>query len=245
MNFRRLAALASVLLTSALHSQTAARFDVVAIRENTSTGRQPGMSLRNGSLEVDNLLLKSLITSAYGVREVLISGLPLWAEQARYDIRAKITDARPPMPDNLSREQRRALMAALLEDRFHLKVHIIAKTLPVYNLVVVRGGPKFSASTGEPHMDVRRNEITATASQVLSLSYVLEEIVERTVIDKTGMQGTYDFHLRWAADQPGAADSEFPSLSTALQEQLGLKLQPGKGPVNTLIVDHVERPAKN
>jgi uncharacterized protein (TIGR03435 family) len=140
-------------------------------------------------------------------------------------------------------------MAAMLEDRFHLKLQAVTKTLPVYDLIVARGGPKFSESGrqgADPHVEVRKTEYTATNSSVLGLSYVLEEIVERTVIDKTGLTGAYDLHLRWAQDLTGAPGSDtFPSIFTALQEQLGLKLQANKGPVKTLVVDHVERPSEN
>lgn len=228
-----------------MHGQT--RFDVVAIRENRSPGGDAGMSLRNGTLQVNDLFLKSIITSAYGIHELLIFGLPAWAEGARYDIRAKVTDADPKMADGMSREQRRALMAALLEDRFHLKVHVVTKMLPVYDLVVDRDGPKFRESrASEPHVDVRKTEYTAAAASMPGLASFLEEVVGRTVVDKTALTDRYDLHLRWAADTAGAADSDtLPSIFTALREQLGLKLQASKGPVKTLVVDHVERPAEN
>lgn len=207
------------------------------------------MSLKGGSLQVNNLLLKSLITSAYRVREVLIFGLPVWAEEARYDIRGRITEADPKALEDLSREQRRALMAAMLEDRFHLKVHAVTKNMPVYDLVVASGGPKFGESVRrgtEPHLEIRKAEYSASNGSILGLSYFLEEIVERTVIDKTGLIGAYDLHLQWAPELAGGADGDTrPSIFTALQEQLGLKLQPSKGPVKTLVVDHVERPSEN
>jgi uncharacterized protein (TIGR03435 family) len=210
------------------------------------------MSLQHGSLQVDNLLLKSLITSAYGVREGLIVGLPRWAEEARFDIRAKVTDADPRVLGNLSREQRRALMATMLEDRFHLRVHLVTKVLPVYDLVVASGGPEFRESvpdaTGsvEPHVDVSKTEFTGNGASILSLASLLEEVVGRTVLDKTGLTGTYDLHLKWAQELDRASDLDvFPSIFTAVQEQLGLKLKPDKGPVETLFVDHLERPAEN
>jgi bla regulator protein blaR1 len=208
------------------------------------------MSLRDGSLQVNHMLLKSLITSAYGVREVVIFGLPGWAEEARYDIRAKVTDADPKVLDGISREQRRALMAAMLEDRFHLKLHAVTKNLPVYDLMVTRGGARFSESVRHGvenhHLEVRKTELSATDTSILELSYILEEVVERTVIDKTGLTGAYDLHLQWGPDLTGAPDSDtLPSIFTALQEQLGLKLQPNKGPVKTLFVDHLERPSEN
>jgi uncharacterized protein (TIGR03435 family) len=254
---RALWTLISLLLTSAAPGQTTAsqssqaapRFDVVAIRENTSPTPPAGMSLRDGSLVVNNLLLKSLITSAYGVREVLIFGLPVWAETARYDIHARITDTDPKLLEGMSRDQRRALMAGMLEDRFRLKVHAVTKNLPVYDLTVAPGGPKFSPSLHpgvDPHLDIRRTEYSSTNGSILGLSYFLEEIVDRTVIDKTGLNGAYDLHLQWSPDAPGASDSgTFPSIFTAVQEHLGLKLQPNKGPVKTLVVDRIERPSEN
>jgi uncharacterized protein (TIGR03435 family) len=236
--------------TTTSHARpTIPHFDVVAIHENRSSGGETGMSLRDGVLQVNNLHLNSLITSAWGVREVLIFGLPGWAEEARYDIRARVTDADPKVLDGISREQRRALMAAMLEDRFHLKLHAVTRTLPVYDLIVASGGPKFGESARhgvEPHLEIRRTEYGATDASILGLSYFLEEIVERTVIDKTGLTGAYDLHLQWAPDLTSAPDSgSFPSIFTALQEQLGLKLQPDKGSVKTLLIDHLERPSEN
>jgi uncharacterized protein (TIGR03435 family) len=257
-NFWNLTAIISSLLTPAMRGQTttsqmpltAPHFDVVAIRENRSPGGGAGMSLRDGSLQVNDMPLKSLITSAYGVREVSIFGLPDWAAEAHYDIRAKVTDADPKLLDGInSREERRALMAAMLENRFHLKLHAVTKNLPVYDLMVATGGPKFSESVRhgvEPHLEIRRTEYKGTDASILGLSYFLEEIVERTVIDKTGLTGAYDLHLQWTPDLTGVSDSDtFPSIFTALQEQLGLKLQPNKGPVKTLFVDHIERPSEN
>ena len=223
------------------------RFDVVSIRENTggAAGGEGRMSLRDGFLQVNNLLLKSLITSAYGVHEGLIFGLPRWAEEARYDIRAKVTDADPVVLTTMSREQRRALMAAMLEGRFHLRAHAVTKELPVYDLVVTKGGPRFSESTREQHIEVRKSEYAGTAVPMSGMASFLEEAVGRSVVDKTGLKGTYDFHLQWEPDLSGAASDTLSSIFTALQEQLGLKLQPNRGPVKTLFVDRIERPSEN
>ena len=223
------------------------RFDVVSIRENTggAAGGDGRMSLRDGFLQVNNLLLKSLITSAYGVHEGLIFGLPRWAEEAHYDIRAKVTDADPIVLTTMSREQRRALMVAMLEGRFQLKVHPVTRELPVYDLIVTKGGPRISESTREQHAEVHKLEFTGTAVPILGLSSFLEELVGRSVVDKTGLKGAYDFRLQWEPDETVADHDAFPSIFTALQEQLGLKLQPNKGPVKTLSVDHLERPSEN
>jgi uncharacterized protein (TIGR03435 family) len=233
--------------TSSQPGATVLRFDVVSIRENKAgaAGGEQMMSLRDGSLQVNNLLLKSLITSTYGVHEGLIFGLPGWAEEAHYDIRAKVTDADPIALTTMSREQRRALMAAMLEDRFQLKVHPVTRELPVYDLIVTKGGPRFSETTREQHVEVHKSEFTGTAVPIPGLASFLEELVGRSVVDKTGLKGAYDFHLQWEPDPSGADHDTFPSIFTALQEQLGLKLQPNKGPVKTLSADHVERPSEN
>jgi bla regulator protein BlaR1 len=233
--------------TTSQPGATVLRFDVVSIRENTggAAGGDGRMSLRDGFLQANNLLLKSLITSAYGVHEGLIFGLPRWAEEAHYDIRAKVTDAEPTALTTMSREQRRALMVTMLEARFQLKVHPVTRELPVYDLIVTKDGPRFSESTGEQHVEVNKSEFTGTAIPIPGLSSFLEELVGRSVVDKTGLKGAYDFHLQWEPDLSGADRDTFPSIFTALQEQLGLKLQPNKGPVKTLSVDHVERSSEN
>jgi uncharacterized protein (TIGR03435 family) len=231
---------------------TVPMFDVVSIRENTSPGLVMGMSLRDWSLQVDNLFLKSLITSAYGVREGLIVGLPHWAEVARFDIRAKVTDIDPTLLGAMSREQRRAIMAALLQDRFQIKVHTVTKMLPVYHLLVTQDGPKFRESAydgngGAPQTQkVTKTEFTVPRTSMFIFSSFLEEVIGRTVIDKTGLTGMYDLHLTWASDlTANSSNDDLPSLFTALPEQLGLTLHSDKGPVETLVVDHIARPSEN
>jgi len=233
--------------TTSQPAATVLRFDVVSIRENTggAAGGEQRMSLADGFLQVNNLLLKSLITSAYGVHEGLIVGLPGWAEGAHYDVRARVTDADPAQLTTMSREQRRALMAAMLEDRFQLIVHPVTKELPVYDLIITKGGPRFSESTREQHIEVHKSEFTETAVTIAGLSSLLEELVGRSVVDKTGLKGAYDFHLQWEPDLSAADRDTLPSIFTALQEQLGLKLRSNKGPVKTLSVDHIERPSEN
>jgi uncharacterized protein (TIGR03435 family) len=228
-----------------MHSKTPV-FDVVSITENKSTSWTMSMSLRDWSLQVNNLLLKSLITSAYGVQEGLISGLPYWAETARFDIRAKVTDLDPKAAGEMSREQRRALMAALLEDRFHLKARNATKILPVYDLLVAKNGTRFKENKGEPRRpEVTKTEFNGTTTMSVFSSF-LEEGVGRPVIDKTGLARMYDVHLRWAQDLTSNSESDaLPPIFTALQEQLGLKLQSDIGTVATLVVEHIEHPSEN
>ena len=164
-------------------------------------------------------------------------------------LRVKVTDADPKVFDNLTRDQRRALMASLLSERLHLKLHPATKILPVYDLVLAGPGPRFSESTSdtaEPHVVIRKTEYTATGSTMPGFASFLEEVVGRSVLDKTGLTGKYDLHLKWTEDLTNAPASDpLPSIFTALQEQLGLRLQPNKGPVKTLVVDHLDRPPEN
>jgi uncharacterized protein (TIGR03435 family) len=236
-------------------------YDVVTIKPNDSGG---GTSFNTGddSFHATNMSIRQMLVYSFGIRDGLISGLPGWAESARFDILAKIVDYDQKV--KLSREQRRSMLGVVLTERFHLKDHTEIKQLPVYELTVGKGGPKFKPNPatvpggdalpndGPPRGGTGINLSNGTASltgntvPMSILATDLSEQLDRTVIDRTGLNGLYDFHLSWTADNasPVAEDAP-PSLFTALQDQLGLRLQPGKGPVKTLVVDHLEMPAGN
>jgi bla regulator protein BlaR1 len=224
-------------------------YDVVSIKLDRSA---------NGSLDIDtdadsyiakNISLKQMLQEAYNIKEDLISGVPGPIDAARFDVQAKIVDVSPEVLVSLN-SQRRQMMLSLLMERFHLKAHTQMETLPVYELMVTNGGPKFAqAAAGPPGSHIHGLGKTAFAANNLpmdGLASYLADRVHRTVIDKTGLAGRYDLTLKWSADDaPDTATDAAPSIFTALQEQLGLKFQPAKGPVETLVVDHVEMPSKN
>jgi uncharacterized protein (TIGR03435 family) len=242
-------------------------YDAVAIKPNKSGSGGVHVSTNDGRFQATNVSLLNLLENAYGIRSGLISGVSGWAASARYDINAKQIDYDPKA--NQTKEQRQAMMAVMLEERFHLKVHVEVKELPVYDLVVTKDGPKFKESAPEPPADPdapkkpsgmsgnRGNmnvsghngamELTSWANPMTSFVGSLSILVDRTVIDKTGLKGEYDVHMKWTSDtaSPPLPDDAPPTLFTAIQEQLGLKLVPSKGPVNTLVVDHVEQPTEN
>ncbi len=233
-------------------------YDAVVIRPNKSLLRGMSVDANEDTFQATNVSLRNLLVNAYAIRGGLIFGLPGWAESSRFDVTAKVTDADLKTLRGLSREQRRAMLAAMLVDRFHLKMHTEIRTLPVYDLVVAKGGSKLTATVVPPpsaedsdplglgNLDVHNTEMTARGVSVADLAMNLSFPLDRTVIDKTGLTGRYDFQLRWTADgaSTGAADAP-PDLFTAMEEQLGLKLQAAKGPVTTLVIDHVERPEEN
>jgi uncharacterized protein (TIGR03435 family) len=201
------------------------------------------------------------------VRASQISGGGQWIDSERYDIeaRAPARDANTPAePSRLSREQLqmvRERLKSLLADRFQLAIHSETKEEPVYWLVLNKGGSKLREST-EPTGLIRlmgRGTLKGQAVEVGMLALNLSNQLGRSVIDKTGLAGKYDFELKWVPSEPAPgqlggppaagsalpADPDGPSIFTALEEQLGLRLESAKGPVEVLVVDRAERPSKN
>jgi uncharacterized protein (TIGR03435 family) len=252
-------------------------FDVVSIKPNKSDSGMVRIMGKPDGYAASNVSLKMLIQSAYGIREDLISGAPSWADSARFDIDAKVAGSDVDALKKLTPEQRRLILQPLLADRFKLKTHTETKQLPVYELVVAKGGSKLKeAAPGDTYangikgpdgvgrggmMRVGRGQLNAQAVPMTSLANMLSQQLHRTVLDKTGLTGKYDIELNWTPDQgsdpmfkgpdssqqraDAAPDSSGPSIFTALQEQLGLRLQSAKGPVETLVIDHVEMPSEN
>ena len=240
-------------------------FDVVSIKPNKSaSGNNNSTSFSGESFSATNISVKMLLEDAYDVKQDLIYGLPSWASSDRFDIHAKIVEPDLELLKKLTPKQAEGMLQAILVDRFQLKVHTETKTLPVYEMVVVKDGPKFKASAPEGSPEdkslngvargamtfqstVQNTELTGHAIPLASLTNMLTDQLHRTVIDKTGLTGQYDLLLKWTSDDTSDAssDSSTPSIFTALQEQLGLKLQSSKGPVDTLVVDRVEMPSEN
>lgn len=245
------------------------RYDVVSIVPNKLDSDNSGIQTRDGTFSAENVSLKSLLSGAYSIRQGLISGVPGWAETARFNINAKIVEPDIAVLKKLKKEQRAAMLAAILEDRFQVKTHIEAKLMPVYDLVIAKNGSKLKEtprpprpSDGNPPPEkgagggysASDTNMTAQALQISSLADWLSGQLNRTVIDKTELTGEYDFQINFSADAAelsgvddgrSKADQTAPSLFTALQDQLGLKLESTKGPVETLVVDHAELPSAN
>jgi uncharacterized protein (TIGR03435 family) len=229
-------------------------YDVVVIKPNKSGTGSSRISSNMNLYNATNVSLKILLQDAYDLNEDLIAGIPDSIESARFDIQAKVVDTDPDVLKKLDTEQRRAMRRAILVDRFQLKAHIERKTLPVYEMVVIKGGPKFKTSSNNgnsgysihTHNIQNGTELVARNISMASFASALYAQVHRTVSDKTGFASKYDLDLKWSADDSADPGSDSgPSIFTALQEQLGLKLRSAKGPVETLVVDHAEMPSAN
>ena len=241
-------------------------FEVASLKPSAPDA--PGMFIRplpGGGLRIAGASLKNLISLAYGVRGFQISGGPEWVDTQRFDIeaRAETSDAAAPTdPAKMSEEQRKITerLRNLLADRFQLTLHRETKEQPVYALVVAKGGPKFQESTEASGLiRMGRGTLTGRATRLGMLALNLSNELGRRVIDKTGLTGKYSFELKWTPIQPSAAslgpppgaelpppaDSNGPSIFTALPEQLGLRLESQKGPVEILVIDRAEKPSEN
>ena len=256
-------------------------YEVASIKPNRSGTNMIRFMFNPSGLSGTNVTLAMLIRTAYGIEENQISGGPSWLKSEHYDVDAKMDSATADALHKLAEDQRRVatqhMLQALLADRFKLAVHHDSKELSIYALVVAKNGPKLQqAKPGDTYpngikgpdgigrggvMRMGRGQLTGQALPMSALARMLTDQLGRTVVDKTGLPGNYDFTLQWTPDESeGAslrgpdtgpqgsapsADSSGPSLFTALQEQLGLKLESQKGPVETYVIDHAEKPSEN
>jgi uncharacterized protein (TIGR03435 family) len=214
------------------------------------------------------MTLKDLLTFAYQVRDFQISGGPGWLNTDQFDIQAKAQG-------NPSRDQTMLMLQSLLADRFKLALHREIKELPIFELNVAKGGFKLQPieegscirfdpqnptprAPGKTRMDycgnqgIGRGTVETANATMAELATLLSAVTRRTVVDKTGIAGQYRLQLTFVPDEtapsePGAPPpaNDGPSIYTAVQEQLGLKLDSAKGPVEVLVIDHAEKPSEN
>jgi uncharacterized protein (TIGR03435 family) len=229
---------------------------------------QPGTSFRiepGAGIKVEGATLKALIVYAYDLPEFQLAGATGWMNSERYTIIAKgEAVAGPATYMGMNDAQRTAAAAlvrkrlqALLAERFQLATHKETKELPMYALVVAKGGVKMQPNVspdGAPQsMTTGRPIFKAQRASPDQIARALAALTGRPVQEQTGLQGFYDLKMEWTPDGPTAlgvaeekqADSFGPTLFTALQEQLGLKLESKKGPVEMLVINRAERPSEN
>jgi uncharacterized protein (TIGR03435 family) len=222
-------------------------FEAASIKPNTSLSGHASSHVTNGEVIMRNVSLESCIQFAYRIAEGRLFG-PNWLSTTRFDIIAK-------PPSGSPRDQYREMMQALLADRFKLFIHHESRMLPAFALVVGKTGAKMQkGEPGGPHVDVENTKLTGTGMTMANLAETLSRHVDRPVVDKTGLDGFFDLHLEWSPEEKtsdeksasGAPPPPGPSIFTAVQEQLGLRLQAEKLPIDVIVVDHVERlPTEN
>jgi len=236
-------------------------YDVVSIKPDHMDNGRVSIHIDDGNFDALNVSLKTLILGAYNLKEAQLFGLPKWGDSAHFDIKAKIIDPDKKQLQALTPEQFTSMQQPILADRFQLKFHRERKILPVYELVTIKGGPKFKEITPIEQksdtgvngvraggMSVHNRNLVATGVPISRLADQLSAQLQRVVVDKTGLAGNYNFQLNWSPDDAAPPSPDVaapPDIFTALEEQLGLKLQPGKEEIETFVIDHVEFPSEN
>lgn len=223
-------------------------------------------------ISLEGTPMRMMLREAFNVENDQIIGGPDWLNSARFDVQAKVSPEDAPKLEKLNFAQRRAMLQQLLIDRFGLKYHHETRELPVYALVVAKGGLKMKATKpydpnedpkeGRHMITVGHGSIEANGAALEPLVHMLSQQLGRIVVDKTGLTAEYEYKLKWTPDTggvppggpagapPGAGsagdpDAGGPSVFTAIEEQLGLKLVSEKAPVDVIVIDHVDKPSEN
>ena len=268
-------------------TRTKYEYEIVSIKPTDPANRagRSGLLYTADGFTGHNVGVLALVRAAYDVENYQVSGAPKWFDTEHYEIEAKMDAATADEVRKLGSEKsqtpRQQMMQALLADRFNLTAHRETKEVPIYSMVIAKGGSKLQepkpdetyakgikGPDGQPFKDAiffsgrgGMITITAQAASTTSLASVLSGRLGRPVIDKTGLTGKYDFTFPFAPEEvqsasvpsgspngvpaPGATDSSLPTLMIAIEEQLGLKLESGKGPAALIVIDHVEKPSGN
>lgn len=229
-------------------------FDVASVRPMTyDDGARTHIynSPRDSEFKAVNVTLTDLLEVAYNIPDTRMLNAPTWAQTEKFDLEAKsdagvVPGAEPDV--ETGKEKKRQMLRALLAERFKVTAHTEEREMPVLALRIAKAGSKLRPTdTAEVGLSGGRGRISVTGGNdaLAVLAYELSWRLDRPVIDETGLKGRYAFTLNWSEDEGSASSSSGPSLFTAMQEQLGLKLEAAKGPVTFLVIDHAEKPSAN
>jgi uncharacterized protein (TIGR03435 family) len=233
-------------------------FEVASIKPSNPEAQGKGFRVNGRQFFTMNTSLSDLITFAYGLHARQIVGGPAWLESDKYDLVAK-----PEGEGQPNDKQWKTMIQKLLADRFQLTFHRDKKELSVYAIEVAKTGSKLTKSEGDPNglpgLFFRGlGDLPARNANMTDFAGVMQTaVLDRPVVDQTGLSGRFDFELKWTPDEfqfsglgvkvpaPGDNANAPPDLGTAMQDQLGLKLVSTKAPVEVVIIDKVEKPSAN
>jgi uncharacterized protein (TIGR03435 family) len=249
-------------------------FEVASIRQSppADSYRVSGsFSAHSSSFRATNLDVANLLAFAYDVRRDQIQGLPDWP--AMFNVQAKSDNAVDQRLAQLTKDQEKMeqqhMLQTLLADRFKLKIRWETRQGPIYDLVVAKKGPKMELAKGDPPSAEEQKAwgersipplyqrgdsstgfaFVAHGCSMSDLAETLAGQFSRPVVDRTGLKDKYDFKLHYQdvrlSDRSADDQNPTPPLDMAIQDQLGLKLEPAKGPIQLLVIDHIEKPSEN
>jgi bla regulator protein BlaR1 len=234
-------------------------FEVASIKPQPWTGQgSVGIFVRGNTLDAEHISLFSLVAFAYDLRDIQLSGGPSWirsgvlSSSELFQVIAKASGDPPPPMDVF-----RQMLRKLLSDRFQLQVHHVPQELPVYNLVINKGGPKLKESAPDAKFNFVTSSLGRSGVRIVATHMTIQQLLDhqlggytdRPIFDKTGLAPAYDFTLEFVVESaaPGQEPDlkDAPALVTAVKEQLGLKLEPGTAQFDTVVIDRAERPSAN
>jgi uncharacterized protein (TIGR03435 family) len=233
-------------------STLAPSFQVATIKPSAPEESRT-IQIRGNRFATTDTSVVDLLKNAYGLHEQEIAGGPKWLKTQKFDLVGDPETQTRPSSDNFKK-----MVQNLLADRFHLTAHHETRDLSVFAIVAAKSGPKLNKSTrpsdGIPSVAYSPGQLSVANATLADLATFLQRFVsDRPVFDQTGIIGKYDLILRWTPDELQAGgshqgndnDSSLPGLYTAIQEQLGLKLQEAKRPAQVFVLDHVDMPSEN
>lgn len=231
-------------------------WDVVSVRRadpNVCAKQGGGLQFNADGVRAFCVLPLAIVEAAYQIADLnRIVGAPDWTKTGNgWNIDAKVAEADIGTFTKLAPKDKDRMLLSLMDEYFHLKAHLEKREMPVYDLVVAKAGSKLKEASAEDSarafMGMRQQgKIEAVGMQLASLSWMLNREAGRPVVDKTGLTGKYDFTLEFVPVAKVATDETGgPSIFTALEEQLGLKLEPAKEPTDVVVIDSIEQPAAN
>ena len=232
-------------------------YDVVTVKPSDPNDGNRGFQTRGRHIRAANETVNDMISFGWGIHVKQIVGGPAWLGTDHYFV-----DGVPDAPGEPNLTQFRSMIRKVLADRFGLKVHTEKQELSVYALTVAKGGPKLTKSLGNPNGPPNDNFSTSaymkeTNTTMGEYAKAMQYVLDRPVVDQTGLEGRWDFMLKWTPDEsqftaigarippPPDNPNAPPGLFTAIQEQIGLKLDAVKAQADVIVIDKVERPSAN
>lgn len=234
-------------------------FEVATIKPSKPDEQGKAFLVQGTRFKTINVTLTEMMSFAYGVHSKQLVGLPPWAGTEKFDV-----DAKPDAEGAPSDKQWKSMLQKLIVSRYKLAFHREKKELPVYVLTVGKNGPKMTKSQGDPNglpglfFRGRLGDLGVTNANMADFAGLMQNaVLDRPVLDQTGITGRWDFTLDWTPDDsqfqgmgakippPKEGENTPPPLYTAIQEQIGLKLEATKAPADVMVIDHVEQPSAN
>jgi uncharacterized protein (TIGR03435 family) len=234
------------------------KFDVVTVKPSVPNAPGKLFTIRGRQVLTINTTVNDLITFAYSLQTKEILNAPTWMDE-KYDV-----DGVPDVEGQPNIKQMRMLIADALVQRFGLKFHTEQREMTAYALTVAKGGPKLTVTTDRESSPGNflfggLGKLRVTNATMKDFCHGMQEaVMDKPVVDQTGLTGRYDFNLNWQPDQSQFASfgahiqppdpndpNPLPSLYTALQEQLGLKMESTKANVDVMVIDHIDKPSAN